>query len=110
MSVSSELLCSFELLKPLDTSALKSHIKKGRNKRNSLVNSPVSFRHTPFDLFGRRYEKVVLIMLLACELQSPERVMNAFRWCMFMLRYVSIRTFDSPLNIRQDWCIWHEMP
>lgn len=42
MSVSSELLCSFELLKPLDSSALKSHIKKGRNKRNSVLNSPVS--------------------------------------------------------------------
>lgn len=40
MSVSSELLCSFELLKPLDSNALKSHIKKGRNKRNQLLNSP----------------------------------------------------------------------
>ncbi|KAL9122324.1 MAG: hypothetical protein Q9187_001116 [Circinaria calcarea] len=40
MSVSDELLCSFELLKPLDSSALKSHIKKGRNKRNSILNSP----------------------------------------------------------------------
>ena len=42
MSVNDELLCSFELLKPLDSSALKSHIKKGRNKRNSMLNSPVS--------------------------------------------------------------------
>ncbi|MCJ1365015.1 serine/threonine protein phosphatase Pzh1 [Acarospora aff. strigata] len=42
MSVSGELLCSFELLKPLDSSALKSHIKKRRNKRNSMLNSPVS--------------------------------------------------------------------
>lgn len=42
MSVSSELLCSFELLKPLDSSALKSHIKKGRNKRQQMLNSPVS--------------------------------------------------------------------
>ncbi|KAK3393794.1 Metallo-dependent phosphatase-like protein [Podospora didyma] len=40
MSVSSELLCSFELLKPLDSNALKSHIKKGRNKRNNMLNSP----------------------------------------------------------------------
>ncbi|KAK3336126.1 Metallo-dependent phosphatase-like protein [Cercophora scortea] len=40
MSVSSELLCSFELLKPLDSNALKSHIKKGRNKRNHMLNSP----------------------------------------------------------------------
>ncbi|KAJ5590482.1 Phosphoprotein phosphatase PPZ [Penicillium hetheringtonii] len=40
MSVSSELLCSFELLKPLDSTALKNHIKKGRNKRNSLLSSP----------------------------------------------------------------------
>jgi hypothetical protein len=42
MSVSGELLCSFELLKPLDSSALKSHIKKSRNKRQSMLNSPVS--------------------------------------------------------------------
>lgn len=41
MSVSGELLCSFELLKPLDSAALKSHIKKGRNKRNSILSSPV---------------------------------------------------------------------
>jgi len=41
MSVSAELLCSFELLKPLDSSALKSHIKKGRNKRANMLNSPV---------------------------------------------------------------------
>lgn len=40
MSVSSELLCSFELLKPLDSNALKSHIKKGRNRRNHILNSP----------------------------------------------------------------------
>lgn len=44
MSVSGELLCSFELLKPLDSAALKSHIKKGRNKRNSILNSPVSLK------------------------------------------------------------------
>jgi serine/threonine-protein phosphatase PP1 catalytic subunit len=42
MSVSGELLCSFELLKPLDSSALKSHIKKGKNKRQNMLNSPVS--------------------------------------------------------------------
>jgi serine/threonine-protein phosphatase PP1 catalytic subunit len=41
MAVSSELLCSFELLKPLDSSALKHHIKKGRNKRHMMLNSPV---------------------------------------------------------------------
>ncbi|KAF2205897.1 serine/threonine-protein phosphatase PP-Z [Delitschia confertaspora ATCC 74209] len=41
MSVSAELLCSFELLKPLDSSALKSHIKKSRNKRQNMLNSPV---------------------------------------------------------------------
>ncbi|KAJ5709326.1 hypothetical protein N7493_010660 [Penicillium malachiteum] len=40
MSVSGELLCSFELLKPLDSTALKNHIKKGRNKRNSILSSP----------------------------------------------------------------------
>lgn len=48
MSVSGELLCSFELLKPLDSSALKNHIKKGRNKRNSILNSPVRFLTVPW--------------------------------------------------------------
>ncbi|KAJ9498124.1 serine/threonine protein phosphatase Pzh1 [Exophiala xenobiotica] len=42
MSVSSNLLCSFELLKPLDSSALKSHIKRGRNARQNMLNSPSS--------------------------------------------------------------------
>lgn len=42
MSVSGELLCSFELLKPLDSTALKNHIKKGRKERNSILSSPVS--------------------------------------------------------------------
>ena len=36
MCVSEELLCSFELLKPLDASALKQHMKKGPK----YVNSP----------------------------------------------------------------------
>ncbi|EFX05432.1 serine/threonine-protein phosphatase pp-z [Grosmannia clavigera kw1407] len=40
MSVSSELLCSFELLKPLDSNGLKSHIKKQRNNRKNFINSP----------------------------------------------------------------------
>ncbi|KAL1305237.1 hypothetical protein AAFC00_002153 [Neodothiora populina] len=40
MSVSGELLCSFELLKPLDSTALKRHIKKGRNERQNMLNSP----------------------------------------------------------------------
>lgn len=33
MCVSEELLCSFELLKPLDASALKQHMKKGDSKK-----------------------------------------------------------------------------
>lgn len=40
MSVSIELLCSFELIKPLDSMALKSQMKKARNKRNTMLNSP----------------------------------------------------------------------
>lgn len=42
MSVSSELLCSFELLKPLETSALKSHMKKTGKERQKMLSSPVS--------------------------------------------------------------------
>ena len=61
MSVSSELLCSFELLKPLDSNALKSHIKKGRNKRNQMLNSPVSFCFTDY----------IIVCLLTTPISSP---------------------------------------
>ena len=57
MSVSGELLCSFELLKPLDSSALKNHIKKGRNKRNSILNSPVSRAAEQFRIEGCTNER-----------------------------------------------------
>lgn len=43
MSVSGELLCSFELLKPLDSTALKQQMKKSRNRRSTMMHqSPVS--------------------------------------------------------------------
>jgi serine/threonine-protein phosphatase PP1 catalytic subunit len=61
MSVSAELLCSFELLKPLDSSALKSHIKKGRNKRQSMLNSPVSAEHPV------RYSQYANFPMTACQ-------------------------------------------
>ena len=58
MSVSGELLCSFELLKPLDSSALKNHIKKGRNKRANMqqLNSPVSQLQFPLLGLANDYE------------------------------------------------------
>lgn len=43
MSVSDELLCSFELLKPLDSTALKQEMRKGKHERRrnmALLNSP----------------------------------------------------------------------
>lgn len=50
MSVSGELLCSFELLKPLDSTALKQQMKKSRSRRTSMMHqSPVSSSNT----FGR---------------------------------------------------------
>lgn len=51
MSVSEELLCSFELLKPLDSSALKNHIKKGSKMRQNMLNSPVSFPLSMFHIY-----------------------------------------------------------
>jgi hypothetical protein len=46
MSVSGELLCSFELLKPLDSAALKQQMKKSRNRRSSMMHqSPVCYRN-----------------------------------------------------------------
>lgn len=38
MSVSQELLCSFELLDPLDSNSLKQVMKKGKQERD-LANS-----------------------------------------------------------------------
>ena len=66
MSVSSELLCSFELLKPLDSSALKSHIKKGRNKRQNMLASPVRSQK---DLTER---KTSTNKVIACQPVPPE--------------------------------------
>lgn len=67
MSVSSELLCSFELLKPLDSNALKSHIKKGRNKRNHMLNSPVSDPH----LVETVFYKLTSIHLISPQVYNP---------------------------------------
>lgn len=39
MSVSVDLLCSFELLKPLGSTALKNHLMEGRKKRKSILSS-----------------------------------------------------------------------
>lgn len=67
MSVSGELLCSFELLKPLDSSALKSHIKKSRNKRQSMLNSPVSLQ------CGMGcWDNVADFDMIACEPHPPK--------------------------------------
>lgn len=63
MSVSAELLCSFELLKPLDSSALKSHIKKGRNRRANMLNSPVSAKQ----LDGVRGTHQLTCLTTACQ-------------------------------------------
>lgn len=78
MAVSDQLLCSFELLKPLDSSALKSHIKKGRNKRQNMLNSPVSAPH------GNELKSLYLTGVVACycicaELLIPDfGLWNAF--------------------------------
>jgi len=65
MSVSGELLCSFELLKPLDSSALKSHIKKGRSRRQTMLNSPVSLRVATDDM-------AIANRFAACQPVPPE--------------------------------------
>lgn len=72
MSVSDGLLCSFELLKPLDSNALKSHIKKGRNKRNSMLNSPVSLT-----LFSLRIENLT-DHISACNCICTKFLMDLF--------------------------------
>ena len=72
MSVSTELLCSFELLKPLDSNALKNHIKKGRNKRAQMLNSPVCFLHDTVSGFVPI--EPWLTTPVACRIVSPERV------------------------------------
>lgn len=72
MSVSGELLCSFELLKPLDSSALKSHIKSQRrnNKRNSgMLNSPVSHPLDSYQTYNNH-----LTIIIACYCVSAERL------------------------------------
>lgn len=81
MSVSGELLCSFELLKPLDSSALKSHIKKSRNKRQSMLNSPVRSAHDgilrtlPAQSHPKYYYNPLTDLPLACPLRSSKLLM-----------------------------------
>lgn len=73
MSVSGELLCSFELLKPLDSAALKNHIKKGRKERNSILSSPVSsplLDYLPF-LFLPRFRIEILALCNRAESLVP---------------------------------------
>lgn len=41
MSVSEDLLCRFELMEPLNSTALKNH-KKGQIKRDNMLNKSVS--------------------------------------------------------------------
>ena len=43
MCVSEELLCSFELLKPLDASALKLHMQKGDSKKHMMHSPPARY-------------------------------------------------------------------
>ncbi|BFZ53013.1 serine/threonine protein phosphatase Pzh1 [Savitreella phatthalungensis] len=43
MCVSEELLCSFELLKPLDASALKQHMQKGDSKKHMMHSPPARY-------------------------------------------------------------------
>jgi hypothetical protein len=72
MSVSSNLLCSFELLKPLDSSALKSHIKKGRNARQNMLNSPV--RNKPN---AHACENPLTLMSPACHCLGTELLISS---------------------------------
>jgi hypothetical protein len=84
MSVSGELLCSFELLKPLDTSALKQHIKKSRNKRQSMLNSPVrkltAWLTNDTTSQGHIYLNITLTYGFS-QLLSTLRVTNLFSLC-----------------------------
>jgi hypothetical protein len=89
MSVSSNLLCSFELLKPLDSSALKSHIKKGRNARQNMLNSPVSLASSQHHL------SLTDDLCLACHCLCTELLMSQ-KLCM---RYCSLR--EAPLSIHR---------
>jgi serine/threonine-protein phosphatase PP1 catalytic subunit len=88
MSVSAELLCSFELLKPLDSSALKSHIKKGRNKRQSMLNSPVSFEPVvacastmlTFTLARKPIPSELLVYFCCIRIGEPSKARSTTCW------------------------------
>lgn len=100
MSVSAELLCSFELLKPLDSSALKSHIKKGRNKRQSMLNSPVGtpdgFRLHQLTIRHVAGKSVPAILL--SDVRGPAQSgLNTPR-----RKYPSVRTFVR-LHVTASW-------
>jgi len=71
MSVNSELLCSFELLKPLDSNALKTHIKKQKHNRKHILNSPVRYpKYDRTHCSGR----VLIVYFLARHRATTERI------------------------------------
>lgn len=90
MSVSSELLCSFELLKPLDSNALKNHIKKARNRRNQMLNSPVCSQRS---LCVLRLAQLTSFFV-ACKCVSPECVTG----------YLNLYSMLLDIAIRMSTC------
>lgn len=94
--MSAELLCSFELLKPLDSSALKNHIKKGRNKRNSMLNSPVSL---PFFL---SCFFVFCFVLFCFFLFAPLTSLIDYSPLLFLHKVISLNGNSSNLFL-SDW-------
>ena len=98
MSVSGDLLCSFELLKPLDSSALKSHIKKGRNKRNSMLNSPVSFFNFVSRNFGHLFTALLPHVVHIAQMCKPETYLFKNYLSIYKI-YINRLTHYSPL-----WC------
>lgn len=96
MSVSSNLLCSFELLKPLDSNALKSHIKKGRNARQNMLNSPVSHISSSF-INGRS-----LILIHSRPRPLPRASRSSTGWILMFLAESCCNNNDDSFLGGQD--------
>ena len=71
MSVSGELLCSFELLKPLDSTQLKQQMKKSKHRRSSLMpQSPVCACYKNLTIVN--YLLIITCLVIARDPNDPE--------------------------------------
>lgn len=116
MSVSGELLCSFELLKPLESSQLKSHMKKGKNERQRMLNSPVSIyvwsspvRNRADNSTACKSVSAELLIAQLCEsiqTNAKSEYINALQYHPYVIRITYLTGFYGNIDARRGSSGW----